>query len=175
MSLKKNNHHIKDGQKKCRSCYKFKPLDEYWKDKSYDSGLQPSCKSCITKNKKEYRKWEAERTQIVKQILMRYPCQCGESRPEQLVFRNLPDQKNLTARTQWDSPEDLKATLSAQRSQCWACIGQKKPMGNPVPIELTEQEFEALMARRETKLSKALAKGKRTNKQAVTDQFNKLF
>lgn len=176
MTFSNDSKFIKDDQKKCRTCKKWKPLTDYWKSKFYESGLQASCKKCISKARKKLNEWYRERSAIIKCILMRYPCECGESNTAKLVFRKTDlVSKSISSRTQWDSPEDLKASLLTHRSQCKRCIGSKKPLGQPTPIELTDEEFEALLAPYETRLSKALAKGKKSKKRAVTDQFDELF
>ena len=48
-------------------------------------------------------------------------------------------------------------------------------MPDVVPLELTQDEIDALMARRETKLSKALAKGKKSKRDSLTSQFDKIL
>lgn len=175
MNFWNDSKFVNDTEKFCRTCKKWKPHAEYYSSKHYDSGLNPSCIKCIKKASSKKKDWYAERAIILKQILLRYPCECGEADPHKLVFRNRSDSPSLSARTQWDSREHLDGTLSAQRTQCKRCIGSKKPMGNPQQIKLTEDEYEALLAPYETRLSKALAKGKKSKKRAVTDQFDELF
>ena len=83
--------------------------------------------------------------------------------------------KTLKPRSEWDSPADLHASCQTHTVQCKRCIGSKKPMPDVVPLELTQDEIDALMARRETKLSKALAKGKKSKRDSLTSQFDKIL
>lgn len=82
---------------------------------------------------------------------------------------------DLTARSEWGTPADLHASCQSHTVQCKRCIGSKKPLPDEIPLELTQEEIDALMARRETKLSKALAKGKKTKNQGLMSQFDKIL
>ena len=39
--------------KRCHCCGKYKPLSDFWRNRSCKDGLQSSCKECLNKRRKE--------------------------------------------------------------------------------------------------------------------------
>lgn len=48
--------------KRCTKCGELKPLDEFYRNRSFGDGRQPSCKACFNITKKAYRDANPEKT-----------------------------------------------------------------------------------------------------------------
>ena len=84
------------GNKKCPKCLEFKPIDQYFKDKTRSDGLTSYCKKCSLNNSKGYAK--TERCKINQNRRQREIRSSPESGPElREKCRILKQKYNATA------------------------------------------------------------------------------
>lgn len=107
--ISKGFQHIYDMEsKKCSTCKKSKPLDEFSKKKSRADGRQSNCKSChkeyrkqhYIKNKQKYiskaAKWRLNQKQILLEYLSNKCCKdCGNKDVRVLEFDHIEDNKEF--------------------------------------------------------------------------------